>query len=66
MIISKEELKNYYDNAPSDGFLWSEISTDGAKEMSDERLLGFISQLPLVQTSGFGLIAELCKRFNEK
>ena len=64
MKISKEELGRYYDARPDEntGLPWMDINTEGAKELTDERLLGLISQTPMVR--GWGLVAELCKRFN--
>jgi len=66
MIISKEELNKYHEARPDEdtGLPWMDVNTDNAKTISDEKLLGLISQTPMVR--GWGLIAELCKRFNEK
>lgn len=49
-------------------FEWEKISTYLVHQMSDNRLLANIKELPVVQQAiekggGWGLIAELCKRF---
>ena len=43
---------------------WREIDTSGAKNMTDERLLEAIAGMPL--GNGWGLIAELMKRFDQR
>ena len=65
MLINRKEYQNYLDNALiGNGFPWLEMDTSRAKDYTDEQLLGYITQLDTIKCSGFGLIAELCKRFN--
>ncbi|MDH5184505.1 MAG: hypothetical protein OEX12_11515 [Gammaproteobacteria bacterium] len=67
MKISKEEYRKWYEGgALGRGFPWMEMNTDSAKQHTDEKLLGLIAQCPLVESAGFGLVAELCKRFNNE
>jgi hypothetical protein len=47
-------------------FDYNRIDTSMAQKHSDERLLGAIMRLPVVSISGWGLIAELCKRYEDK
>lgn len=63
--IEHDELLEYYQSGPiNESFNWFDMDTTGAKNLSDKDLLGRIATLPLVSVRGFGLIAELCKRFN--
>ena len=63
-IIAKEELQKYLDNSPYN-FNWFDMNTYYAESLSDADLLGRLSQLN-ISICGYGLIAELCKRFNNK
>ena len=44
-------------------FDWRNMDTSGASHYADDHLLYLVQHLPVVEYSGFGLIAELCKRF---
>jgi hypothetical protein len=67
MKISKEELLTWYENGISRrSFPWFNIDTSVVENLSDKELLGRITHIPAVEIPGFGLIAELCKRYNER
>ena len=66
MKITREEYLKWYKNGVSErSFPWFDIDTSLAAKMSDKDLLGMIATIPVVEIPGFGLIAELCKRFNK-
>ncbi len=65
MKIHKEEYQNWLDNnMDKNNFDWMNINTSPIEKMSDNDLLGQLTTLRLF--CGYGLVAELCKRFNER
>ena len=65
MKIERDELLKWYENGVyGRAFNWFDMDTTRTEKMSDEELLGRMAQIPAVEIPGFGLIAELCKRFN--
>ena len=65
MKVSREEVLKWYENGVHNrSFMWFDIETGMAEKMSDKELLCRMAQVPAVEIPGFGLIAELCKRFN--
>lgn len=57
-----EEYTRFSRDPPLD---WASMDTSRAKEFDDKRLLILISGLSLEGFAGFGLVAELCKRYAE-
>ena len=57
------EIKQEQDN-PSILLLWDEIDTRAGEHYSDEQLLELVKYIRVF--TGWGLIAEICKRFSRK
>jgi hypothetical protein len=66
MKIERDEFMKWYESgSPEDSFNWFDMDTGLAEHSSDSELLGRIATLA-INDRGFGLIAELCKRFNKE
>ncbi len=65
MKCTEDELQRWYEGgADGRSFQWFKMDTRPVQNMDDKELLCRITQLPVTDISGWGLVAELCKRFN--